>query len=456
MAAEESEEREPIPEFLRDPVGIVRRRWPFMLAVLVIGLAATAAMGMWHEPKFAARATLMVASQNITEEFVRPTVEDDSMERINAMMGEALAQQNLAELIEAHGLYPKLREKIPLAEVVTVMRSDLEVKPAEAMGGSFGNEAARLYEISYRSRDPAMAAAVTNAVADLFTAASSRMRARQADLATQFLRRELEEARESLRDENRGIREFKEQHRGELPEELEANLRKLERLQLQRQSLALQIAEAEGRIVTYIAGSENAPESRLERLRGQLASELAIHTEEHPNVTSLRRQIAAVESEVAGRGVGGGAESHLVGATERELAALRRELANVETEQHELDQRVGLTPARQEELAGMEERAAVLRDNYQEFLRKVQDAELARDLEVAQQGARAVVIDRASPPTEPERPLWKFVALGLFASALLAVATGVILEFIDPVALSIGQIESLTGQPVLGSVARIG
>jgi uncharacterized protein involved in exopolysaccharide biosynthesis len=456
MAAEEAEEREAIPEFLRDPLGLVRRRWPFMLAGLVAGLAATAAMGMWLEPRFAGRATLMVASQNITEEFVRPTVEDDSMERINAMIGEALAQQNLAELIEKYDLYPKLREKLPLVEVVTVMRADLEVNPAEAMGGSYRDEAARLYEISYRSEDPVLAAAVTNAVADLFTAASSRMRARQADLATQFLRRELDEAADALRDQNRAIREFKEQHRGELPEELEANLRKLERLQDQRQSLALQIAEAEGRIVTYIAGSENAPESRLERLRGQLASELAIHTDEHPNVTSLRRQIAAVEAEVAGKGAGSGGRSHLVGATQGELAALRRELANVEEEQRQLDQRVGLTPARQEELAGMEERAAVLRDNYQEFLRKVQDAELARDLEVAQQGARAVVIDRASPPTEPERPLWKFIALGLFASVVLAVAVGVILEFIDPVALSAGQIESLTGQPVLGSVARIG
>jgi uncharacterized protein involved in exopolysaccharide biosynthesis len=456
MAADETEARESIPEFLRDPRGILRRRWPFMAAVLVVGLAATAVMGFAFVPKFAAHATLMVASQNITEDFVRPTVEDDSMERINAMMGEALAQQNLAELIEKHDLYPKLRAKFPLVEVVTAMREDLEVKPAEAMGGSFSNEAARLYEISFRSERPDVAAAVTNAVADLFTAASSRMRARQADLATQFLRRELEEARESLRDQNRSIREFKEAHRGELPEELEANLRKLERLQLQRQSLALQIAEAEGRIVTYIAGSENAPESRLEKLRGQLASELAIHTEEHPNVTSLKRQITAVEAEVSGRGNVSGGSSHLVGATERELAVLRSELANVEREQHELDQRVGFTPARQEELAGMEERAAVLRDNYQEFLRKVQDAELARDLEVAQQGARAVVIDRASPPAEPERPLWKFIALGLFASIALAGATGVLLEFIDPVALSVGQIESLTGQPVLGSVARIG
>ena len=451
------DERESLPEFLSDPLGVARRRWPLMLAVLVAGLVATAALGMLLEPKFAARATLMIASQNITEEFVRPTVEDDSMERINAMMGEALAQQNLSELIERHDLYPSLREKLPMVEVVTAMRESLEVKPVEGMGGAFGNEAARIYEISYRSGDPVVAAAVTNDVADLFTAASSRMRARQADLATQFLRRELEEARESLRDQNREIREFKEAHRGELPEELEANLRKLERLQLQRQSLALQIAEAEGRIVTYISGSENSPEARLEKLRGQLAGELAIHTEEHPNVTSLRRQIVAVEAEVSGGGGGGrGARSHLVGATERELAAMRRELANVELEQQELDQRVGLTPSRQEELAGMEERVAVLRDNYQEFLRKVQDAELARDLEVAQQGARAVVIDRAAPPAEPERPLWKFIALGLFASVMLAAGTGVILEFLDPVALTIEQIESLTGQPVLGSVSRIG
>ena len=65
------EEPSTVPDFIKDPVGMLRRRWLWMTAVLVAGLAATGAIVFRIEPSYLATATILVASQRIPEEFVR-------------------------------------------------------------------------------------------------------------------------------------------------------------------------------------------------------------------------------------------------------------------------------------------------------------------------------------------------------------------------------------------------
>ena len=60
-----------LPGFATDPAGILRRRWKAMLAVIVLGLAGCAAFVYTQEPSFTSRATVMVSSQRISEQFVR-------------------------------------------------------------------------------------------------------------------------------------------------------------------------------------------------------------------------------------------------------------------------------------------------------------------------------------------------------------------------------------------------
>jgi len=103
-------------------------------------------------------------------------------------------------------------------------------------------------------------------------------------------------------EQGRTIREFKEKYRGELPGELTANLARLDRLQQQRQSLALQIAEANTQLAellspaaTGTAEEFSSPEARLETLRAELKEREGSLTERHPEIQWLRRQIEARE-----------------------------------------------------------------------------------------------------------------------------------------------------------------
>jgi uncharacterized protein involved in exopolysaccharide biosynthesis len=445
--------------FLQDPLGIIRRRWPWMTLALLGGLLATAVYGYLWEPRYVASASILISSQEIPENFVQPTVRDDSLARIDAMVGEVLSQRHLTDLIEKYDLYPGPRANVPTARILGKMRSNITIAP-ERRSGSSRYQSARLYAVSFEAGSPEIAAVIANELAALFSEASIEMRSQQAQLTTQFLSRELERAEQELRAQNRQIREFKERYRGELPSELGANLSKLERLQQQRQSLATQIAGADGRMASILSTLDpSSPEARLAALRASLGQESAVHTDEHPNVVSLRRQIATLEAELAqpgGGGLGGtGSRPELVAAERIAREELQRQLAVTEAALAELDARVAATPARQEELEALTERASVLRTNYLEFLRKVQAAELAESLELAQQGERVSVVDRAAPPGQPNRPLWKYLFAGAAASLALALGVGLLLELWDPVALTADQVESVVGLPVLGSVSRI-
>jgi len=456
----EREESASLPEFLKDPIRAIRRRWLWMLVALLVGLAATATVSLRLKPRYVASAILLVSSQQIPEEFVRPTVRDDSLQRINAMVGSVLSMSNLSRLIEKYDLYVSHRERHPVSEVVTVMRRRVDVELVPGVNPSRRSESASRYSISFAGDDPEIAANVANDLASLFTESSIQRREQQARLTTEFLRGQLQHSEQELGEQERMIREFKEKYRGELPGELEANLRKLEQLQSQRQSLAMQVAETETRLATLMSATDpNSPEARLAALKSRLAEEISVHTDEHPNVTSLRRQIGALEAVIKrdSRSASNpyATRSTLVAAERRTIAQMRQQQEATETQLREIDVRVANTPKRQEELNTLDEKVGVLRDNYRQFLRKVQDAELAQNLESAQQGERVVVLDRAEPPTRPERDRRKYMLAGIVLAFGFSLGVGFLLELADPMVISPDHVEATLGLPVLGSVYRI-
>jgi uncharacterized protein involved in exopolysaccharide biosynthesis len=454
-----------LPGFLQDPLGALRRRWKWMLPVLLLGLAGSAAVVSGMTPTYLATATVLVRSQQIPESFVRPTVEEDPLRRVDEMVGQVLTQERLGQLVDEHGLYADRARSEPRSEIVGRVRRNIEIAPAPGFAPGRG-EAARIFTVSYEYDEPEAAAKVANEIAGLLPTESVRNRTRKARATTEFLRRELDAAEVALRDQNARITEFKERYRGELPGELQANLGKLERLQAQRQSLALQIAESANRVAALAAqgqaaaaggsGGATDPGARLEQLRAQLAAERAVHTDRHPTVVALQQEIAALEAALGSGETGSGSTTAaLVAAENVTLRELRSQLRATEAELADLDARVGRTPARAEDLSALEEKATVLRESYLEFLRKVQEAELAENLEATQSGERVSVLNWATPPTRPERARWKYLVVGIIASFGAAAAVGVLLETFDPVLLSPAQMEAASDLPVLGSVPRI-
>ena len=447
-----------LPAFLGDPVGILRRRWKVMLLVFVIGAAASVSIVLVQQPRYLAKATVLLASQRVAQDFVRSTIEEDPLERVNALLGEVLSVDNLSQLIEKNGLFAEEQGSTSRAMLVGRMRSSIQMGQEVQVGAPSRFDRAQILGISFTADDPETAAAVANDLAQLFVLAGIRMRSEQARVTTDFMRRELQEAEESLREHTRKIASFQERHRGELPSELDTQLARLDRLQSQRSSLTMQIVEAETRLATIRADAGRhagaAGPSRLEQMQALLAQELAVNTETHPNVQALRRQIETMQRAGVG-GSEGVSTGGVVSAVQREIDQLRAQLADTDQQLIELDAKVARIPMLGEEFSALQQRGTVLEQTYTEYMRKLKEAELAESLERAQQGARVSVLDRASPPSGPAQSRGKLGVAGLLASLGLAVLVGIALEWRDPVLGSVQAVEEAGKVAVLGSIPRM-
>jgi uncharacterized protein involved in exopolysaccharide biosynthesis len=322
------------------------------------------------------------------------------------------------------------------------------------------SDGSSVFEVKFIYLEPKATAQVTDELAAMFINASLRRRNEQARLTTEFLRREQKRAEAELAEANDQITAFQREHRGELPSDMPTLLNRLQRLNDLRASLVEQISATDDRIADLqVTQSEpSSPESALASLRLKLAHELSIHTDEHPNVISLRRRITLLEDEVSEIAKLSTKRDDDVqrdiDAAVRERAQLRTRLADAEEEALDIDARLDRIPEHANELSAIQERAAVLRGTYLDFMQKVQDAELAEELESAQQGPRVTMLDRAQVPVGPRRPMIMYLVPCVVLSFGLAAGIGVLLELLDPVVLSGSHLEKIGAPALLGSIHR--
>lgn len=442
-----------VPGFVTDPKGVLARRWRWMVAgAVVCAVVATVVVSLLPQ-SYEASARLLFSSQRLPEDFVRSTLTESVDEQVNAMIGEVLSRESLEQVASSQGIAAADAAVSP--EVLWNLREAIEIAP-ERLVTADRREPSYIYRVTVTWSNAEVAAHITNDLIGRFITAHGERRARQVRLATDFLRRGREEAEAALRAQSAEITAFKERYRGELPTELSTKLASLERLQQQRQSLALQISDAEGRllIVRSASGGPGSRATLLADLRTRLVKEESIYTPEHPTIVSLRRQIAELEAappETIERAAGA---DPAAAAVERELATLRGQIAEIDAEMKRLDTEAAQIPARQEELDAMVRREDVLREAFTEASRKLQEAELAQNLEQAQQGIRLSRLEEAVPPDSPKYPKPLLLLGALLGSLVFGAAVGVLLELFDPVVLTRADLETATGLPILGIVPR--
>jgi polysaccharide biosynthesis transport protein len=445
-----------IPEFLLDPIGVIKRRWLPMALCAAAGLVVTIVVVALWKPVYIATSTVLITSQQIPKDFVRSTVEEDSLANINAMIGEVLSVEHLSSLIDRNNLFPEAAGKAARIDLVNAMRSRISAAPQQRVGGVGGSESI-VYEISYRTGDPDEAATVSNGLAALFVEASAERRNSQARRTTVFLRNAMQGTEKELGEQSSKITEFRQAHRGELPGEQETYLRRLELLSSQRESLSQQITAKEDRVLSITSQGSGASENDalIDDLRRQLAREIAIHTDEHPNVIALRERLKRLE-ETNQKSPLPPSAARIIDDERREIGRMREQRDHIDVELIELNQRIDRIPRIAEDLAALEQRETVLREDFTSAMRKVEQAELAENLEAARQGGQVSILDSAATPTSPQIPRSLVLLAGVAGSIGLAVAMAVLLELVDPVVIGSRQIEALSDRPLLGAVPLVG
>jgi polysaccharide chain length determinant protein (PEP-CTERM system associated) len=464
---------------------IFKRRWlliiPFCLSMIVgIYLAITL-------PKiYKASATILVSPQRVPDEYVRPLVEADISTRINTISQEILSRTNLKTIIEQFNLFsgPKF-DHLFLEDKIEILRTRIEVE-LQRTGRNFLNA----FAISFNGPDPNIAMRVTNTLANNFITQNIRTREAHAVGTSDFLKDQLATMKERLEQVELQLRDYRKRHMGELPEQLESNLRILDALQQQ-------LSESEGRLrdeknrLTIVENeirarkesiavgspppSEDGEAVSLLQLKNQLANLESSYTERHPDVIRLKAKIADMEAKLKNREPGSqeGGEpttgrdqiltSDVLGNHLRLKQIITMEIKDIQDDIYRLknqvknyQQRIERIPKREEELMSLKRDYQNIKETYNSLLNRKLEAEIAVNMEKKQKGEKFRVIDPAVVPHKPDSPdMLKL--LMIVVAAGLGVGCGLIylLDYLNTSLKRPEGLESDLGVAVLATIPKV-
>ncbi len=461
-----------------------RRKWLAVLAFavpLTVGFTVVATMPSLYR----ATVTVLVIRQEIPEKLVATTVTSAVETRLKTISQEILSRPRLEALRERFGLYRDLQQRVSADQVIERMRTDIHL---ELKGGG-ETQGPVAFTLSYQGTVPQTVAAVANTLASYYIEENVKARELQASGTAEFLRVQLEQTKQRLDQQERKVSEFRRRYLGELPQQMEANLATLERLQMQlrlnadgqtraqerRSFLSAQLSEAGPLTFAGPAGPAGTPESapaRLVRLQQTLAELRSRYSDKYPDVLQAQAEIAALTRELAEAKakakdtpeqpapltVPNPVASPLRGAlteAETELKVLKGEEIRLRTSIAAYQQRIEKIPEREQEFKELARDYETTRDVYQSLLKRHGDAQIAESMEQRQKSEQFRIIEAAAVPTRPVASPLKLLIIILVVAIDLAVAGVFVAEKLDASFHTIEQVRGRTSLPVLVSIPRI-
>jgi len=477
------DEKEAAPIDLQHYLGLIRRRHLHFLIPLFLGWLVVWAVSWVLPPRYSSGTLILVEQPTMPKDYVTPNVNDDLQRRMQSITQQILSRTRLLHIIDDKHLYGDNRARLNPDAQVERMRKDIEIELVRDPQSRGVNA----FNVSYTAGDPYIAQQVTSQLTDLFISENLEVRQQQSEGTTKFLEGQLEAARKSLAEQEGKIREFKGQHVGELPAQLESNLQILSGMQSQlrteedalntakQQRVYLQSLAAQYRSLKVVSPvADGAPvglaaiDQELDRLKAQLADLSSHYTDRHPDVRQVKDQIAKTQrrrDQLVAEVQSGGSGASADGATQPsmlaqlqsqlqsnqvEIANRERSIADLKTKVNEYQARLNQEPVREQQLADLTRGYEQSKANYDELLKKKNESAMATSMELLQQGERFRVVDPPSLPTKPDFPnRLKFCEIGLGIGFVLGVLVAGAFEFADDRLYSEKEIKKLLPVPVI-------
>lgn len=298
---------------------VSRRKYYFLLPFILIAFL-TFAMALMLPSIYNSKATILIEAQNIPEEMVRTTVTGFVEERLQSLTQIVLSRANLEEIVNRLNLYPELREKNTIEQIVVKMKNNIEMAPIQAQvanpRGGRSTAATIAFNISYEGKDPEQTAGVTSALVSLYLEQNLKVREEKAAGTVNFFRQQLDEIRKEMDIREEEIARFKEKHLHSLPELMQFNMQIVERTrneldtrQKDLDTLMNRLIYLQGQLagiepVRYRGGDNGRGatlEEELRFLNNQYLTHKAVKAENHPDIIRLKNQIDSLDKEAYSR-----------------------------------------------------------------------------------------------------------------------------------------------------------
>ncbi len=466
-------------------VGIAWRRKFWVIVPLVVGVMASVYLFFALPKVYQSNTLIMVEAQKVPQSIVQSAVTGSAQERLSSIKQQVLSRSFLMKIIDKFNLY---QENTPSPFRKLMSRFGKENKPAtsgekiERMRKAIlvqtkGRRQLESFSISFMGREPVTVMKVTNELASLVIEENLRIREGFIEGATNFLNGELDNLKQELERQENRFGAYKRKYLGELPEQLDSNLRALGRFQVSLDAIHLSrrgvndrisdlekayqaLSQQQGQVDTGIIlespiqGDALLPQSLLQELklsREALSNLLTEYNDIYPDVVTLKRKVKDLEREVlkAQRRLTGSREGSLneladgalnsadsgqamvyvaqIRSESEELEDLKKREDEIRTQIRLYEIRVENTPKREQEMLVLRRDYNNIAKSYQSLLEKKLSAEISENLEKRQKGEKFRVIDPANLPEKPIKPNKMLV---LLIGSVLGLGVGCGLAFI--------------------------
>jgi uncharacterized protein involved in exopolysaccharide biosynthesis len=485
-----------------DYLAMVRRRLKVILVPLLLAPLGGFAISYLFSPKYTSQATVLVEGQKVPDNYVTPVITSDFTQRVQTLSQEVASPSRLRPVIHSLAVVPpdqegdlisNIQQSMSVDPVITSMSAAAASSPAAKKAKpSASNEPVPGFTVSYSDKDPVRAQKVCNALTSMIVDENLRERGDVAQSTTQFLGRQLDEAKRAIDEQDAKLAAFKRQYMGQLPGDIDNNMRMLMSLNSQLDASTQTLSRAqqdkaytesmlEQQLSTWKnSGSSTNPqtlEQGLAILQAQLLQLQARYTDDHPDVIKTKADIAEIEKKLkavnaaaAEPGTSGGSDK--ANASEPpEIRQLRLQIHQYQgvMDQATLDQKrlqtqIGVYQSRTAMSPNVEEQYKLLtRDNdnaqalYKDLLAKKSSSEIASSMENQQEGEQMHILTTAGLPKDPSfpvRPL--FAAAGGGVGFALGLVLAMLLEFSDRSIRTEKDAASVMDLPLLISVPWLG
>ncbi len=475
---------------------IIRRIW-----LLILPLCVTLTLGviltLTANRTYVASTSILVQPQRVPREYIQSIVSSDINQRISTISQQILSRTNLEKIIDEFGLFTD-KDNMYLEDKVRSLRRRVRVRIERARHG------AEAFSVSFEGDEPERVMKIANTIATYFMDENLKVREAQAVGTSEFLESELLKTRSKLEEREKILSEYRTKHLGGLPDELETNLRTLDRLQLQlteRQTVLRDIKSLSSEYEAELnrlheeraarglppSGSTDATEQlveseneqKLSRANEELNNLLLKYTDKHPDVKKFKKIIANLEKSIEEEQQKPPEESTVASSQqnqdspesqanplvrlEQQLSAHKREMNNVESDIQRIKRemsvyqtRVEETPNRELELQSLQRDYNNIRNIYNSLLDRKLEAEIAVNMERKQKGEQFRILDHARLPEKPIKPDVRIIFL-ISIAAGIGFGGGVVflLEYLDTSIRREDEIESEIGLPILATIPAL-
>ncbi len=442
---------------------IMRRRWVIMiplLAAMLLGIFK----GITLPRVYQAETLILVEPQRVPTNYVKSVVSIDINDRISTISQQVMSRTNIEKIIADYNLYAEPEQQnMYLEDKLEAVRAKIGVNVTRTRGG------ADAFSLSFKGTEPQKVMRIANTLASYFIDENLKVREEQASGTSNFLEEELKLKKSELEKMENNLKNYRIKHMGGLPEQLDTNLRILDRLheeynlkqaEIRERKYQLALAkkqadifsDSQGDIASGLDLEADSGSADIAELESQIDRLKLRYTDKHPDIVKLKSMIAKIkekeqeastadDSEKGSQETAGNesAPMDIFNSAGIQNQGLEFEMKKLESEVKKLEykikhhtQLVEDTPTREQELLSLNRDYQNVKEAYNSLLQRKLEAGIAVNMERKQKGEQFRVIDYAKLPEKPISPdMRKLFALMIICGLGIGGGLSFVLEYFD-------------------------